>query len=791
VSGSVVSLARSPRTILPVSEHLPASASWRDFAQLVVALGGVSIGGGLALFGFDGAAAICFATATGVVLVPTLVSTAQALARRHPGVDLIAVLSMGGALALGEYLAGAILAVMMTGGLALERFAVLRARRELSALLARAPRIAHRKNEQGELDDVAIERVAIGEILVVKPGEVVPVDGVLVSERAVLDEAALTGESRPVDVAAGLPLRSGGNNAGGPFEMRVTAAAEDSTFAAIVRLVRDAEQAKAPFERLADRYALAFVLVTLVLSGLAWWVAGSPVRALAVLVVATPCPLLLAAPTAILAGVSRAARRGVLVKGGGPLEALARANILLLDKTGTVTRSRPEVAAVEVLADGLDADGVLAAAASLEQFSLHPYAPAIVAEARARGIAPSFPVDVEERVGTGIRGVVDGREVAVGRLAFVAPDRSRWPARVAAIETRTAVEGSAGVFVGRDGVVVGAVLLQDLIRPDAPRVLRELRRVGFARIYMVTGDRPDVADLVGDALGIDRVFAERAPDDKVEVVEAVRGDGVVAMVGDGINDAPALARADVGIAMGARGATAASQAADIVLTGDDLVGLVAGVHVARRTQRIARESVVVGMGLSFVAMGFAAAGLLAPVFGAIVQECIDVLVIGNALRALAPGRGERRMSAAAGESGRRLARQLDDEHRVLRPRVQEFADLAARLDTMPPDEARSALVRVRTLLERDLLPHELEEQRTVYPVLVEALDGEDPTGPLVRTHQEINRLTRLFGRLVDRLPDGGPRPDDLHDLRRVLFGLHAILMLHFSQEDELYSVLSA
>jgi soluble P-type ATPase len=343
------------------------------------------------------------------------------------------------------------------------------------------------------------------------------------------------------------------------------------------------------------------------------------------------------------------------------------------------------------------------------------------------------------------------------------------------------------VYVSVDGALVGALLLQDPIRPEAPRALRALRAEGIHHIHMVTGDHPDVAELVGDALGVDRVFAERTPEEKADVVRLVRTEGVTAMVGDGVNDAPALALADIGIAMGARGATAASEAADIVLTTDRFEGLLLATRIAKRTRRIALESVFAGMGLSILAMLWAAAGHIAPVAGAVLQEGIDVLVIVNALRALG-GRGP---AAPAKTETRGLAKGLASAHRALRPRVGELATLAARLDAMPPAEARRELERVRDMLEKELLPHEQEEQQTAYPILGEMLEAEDPTGPLVQTHHEIRRLTRLFGRLVAQLPPEGPRAEDLRDVRRALYGMHAILTLHFAQEEELYSLFEA
>ena len=755
-----------------------------QFALLAATLLGLISGATLYLLGISIPAQWILAATTLLVLLSTSISAGRDLLHHRIGVDLIAILAMAGALALRQYLTGAIIAVMLTGGGALERFAVARARRELSALLQRAPRIAHRKSGS-HIVDVAVDEVAVGDTLIVKPGEVIPADGVLRSEGATLDEAALTGESRPVQIARAMPVRSGGTNAGGPFDLQVTAPPSESTYAGIIRLVRAAEESKAPFVRLADRYALGFLLLTLALAAFAWAVEGSPMRALAVLVVATPCPLILAAPAAIIGGVSRAARSGIIVKGGGPLEALARASVLLLDKTGTVTTGRPQVLAVETFG-AIASDELVRLAASVEQLSVHPYAPAILLEARNRGLEPSFPAEIHEQMGKGIAGAVNGVRVAVGQLKFVAPQTAMTP-QLRSVELRTAVEGSSSVYVSVDDALAGVLLMQDPIRPEAPRALRSLRAAGIRYIHMVTGDHPDVAELVGDALGIDRVFAERAPEEKVDVVRLVRSEGVTAMVGDGINDAPALALADIGIAMGARGATAASEAADIVLTADRLEGLVLAIHIAHRTRRIALQSVFVGMGLSLAAMVAAAAGQIAPITGALLQEGIDVLVILNALRALTSGALTTPVPSAAKDLGQKLS----VAHGGLRPRVNELAALAARLDSLEPSAARVQLDGIRNMLEKELLPHEREEQRAAYPVVRNMLPGEDPTGPLIQTHHEIHRLARLFGRLVDQLPDEGTRQEDLRDLRRLLYGLHAVLSLHFAQEEELYSLLDA
>lgn len=743
---------------------------------------GLVAGGALWIAGRPDAAGAVWAAATLVVLAFAAASGARRLARRQAGVDVIAVAAMAGALALDERLAGAVIALMLSGGAALERCAAGRARRELTRLLERAPRRAHRRSTEG-LVDVPIGAVSLGDVLVVKPGEVVPTDGLLVSDAAVLDESAVTGESRPASIAAGATVRSGTTNVGAPLEMRATSSAAASTYAAIIRLVAEAEATKAPFVRMADRYATWLVAITALVACIAWLGSGDAHRALAVVVVATPCPLILAAPAAIVAGLSRAARRGVIVKGGAALEALAKTRVVLFDKTGTITTGRPRVAAVVPFGDR-SADEMLRFAGALEQVSVHPFAPAIVAEARGRRLPLAFPTDVREELGSGIAGRIDGVRVALGQIAWIAPAEAD-SERVAAVAMRTAIEGSSCVFVAVEGRLAGAIVLRDPIRAEAPRVVRALRQEGVIRVHMVTGDHPDVAELVGDAVGADRVFAERSPEEKVGAVAEARADGATVMVGDGVNDAPALALADVGVAMGARGATAASEAADVVLVTDRIEGLVTALRIAKRTRRIAVQSVAAGMALSFVAMALAAAGRLAPVEGALLQEAIDVGVILNALRALRDGPTSVVRVAGAADLRRRLHR----AHAALLPRVEALADLADRLDRMPPGEAAAEIERARVFLAEELVPHEQEEQRSAYPTVARLVPGEDPTGPLVRTHQEISRLVRLFGRLAAQLPRDVPQPVAIRDARRLLYGLHAILTLHFAQEDELYGML--
>jgi heavy metal translocating P-type ATPase len=751
---------------------------------LALSVVGIATGGAFRLAGSTHAADLAWSITTAVGLFPIVWEVVVGVARRQWGVDVIAVLAMGGALALGEYLAGAVIALMLATGRSLEEFADTRAHRELSALLERAPRTAHRY-AGGELRSIPIDDVGPGDRLLVKRGEVVPVDGILESDNAVLDESALTGESRPVECVRAERLRSGAVNAGESFDLRAVATAGESTYAGIVRLVEQAQREKAPFVRLADRYALVFVPVTLAIAGAAWAITGDAVRALAVLVVATPCPLILAAPIAIVAGISRAAKRGIIVKGGGSLEALARGTVLLFDKTGTLTAGAPELTDVELF-DDADPAEVLRLAASLDQVSPHVLAGAIVTAARRRDLPLTFPLEVREEGGSGIRGIVDGRTVALGKASWVAHG-SPLRDRAREVRRRTAMEGSSSVFVSIDERVVGALILDDPIRPDTPRVIRTLRRAGVKRVVMVTGDHADVAESVGIAIGVDRILSERDPADKVDAVRAEGEGGVTIMVGDGVNDAPALAAADVGVAMGARGSTASSEAADVVLAVDRLDRVAEAIRIARRSRGIALQSVLAGMGLSFGAMFLGAAGLLLPVAGALVQEAIDVAVIVNALRAL---RGDRTSAQAAGP-GSQVGERFRAEHREFAPELQRIRSVADRLDTFAPAQAREELERIRWFLLERLPRHEQEEEAAVYPVVARLMGGEDPMGSMERAHMEIEHLARVFGHLVADVPEDGPTREDLVDLRRVLYGLHAVLRLHFAQEEEAYSWLAS
>jgi heavy metal translocating P-type ATPase len=553
----------------------------------------------------------------------------------HLGVDTIALVAMVGSLALEQELAGVIVGLMFSGGAALEDMASMRARRELTALVQRAPKVAQRRVDN-HIEQVPVEQVQAGDVVLVRTGEVVPVDGALVSAEAVVDTSTLSGEPLPVTIARGMAVLSGTANAGSPFEVRADRAAAESAYAALVRLVQQAEAHRAPLVRMADRYAGFFLPFTLLAAGAAWALSGESIRALAVVVVATPCPLILAAPIALVSGLSRAAHAGVIVKGAGAIEALGLARTVLFDKTGTLTVGTPEVR--EILGcDGFERAELLRFAASVDQMSAHVLGEALVRAAVRAELKLGAATDVSEEPGQGIQGTVAGRRVAVGSRAFVRA--TGVPADEVASAALMTGEGSgeAHVLVGVDGHVGGVIVMADELRPDARQIVERLRAEGIRHVAMVSGDRRSAADRVGRDLGVDRVYAEQSPEQKLEVVQRLRADPnlrPVIMVGDGINDAPALALADLGIAMGAAGATVSSETADAVITVDRVDRVADAVHAGRRAVHIARQSVLAGMGLSIAAMVVAAFGYLPPVAGALFQEVIDLAVILNALRAL-------------------------------------------------------------------------------------------------------------------------------------------------------------
>ena len=604
---------------------------------MFIALGALAAGGAATLVGEGDLGSAIWGAATALLASELAFEVVRTiLGERHMGVDTIALVAMVGSLALGQELAGIVVGLMFSGGGALEEVASTHARRELTALVARAPKIAHLRVD-AEIRDVDVELVQAGDVALVRTGEVIPVDGVVISAEAVIDTSTLSGEPLPLTLTRGLQVLSGSANAGPPFEVRAERPATDSAYSALVRLVQQAQAQRAPFVRMADRYAGFFLPATLLLAGGAWAASGDAVRALAVVVVATPCPLILAAPIALVSGVSRAARAGVVVKGAGVVETLGEVRTILFDKTGTLTVGTPDVREI-MPCEGMQAGELLRLAASVDRLSGHVLGEALVLAAEQAGLTLGVPNDVQEEPGQGIAGTLEARRIAVGSRAFLR--------QVGVPESEVASAGLMGgrgsgearVLVAVDGHVSGVIVMADELRADARGIVERLRAEGVRHVAMVSGDRRSVAERIGAEVGVDRVYAEQSPEDKLEVVRRLREDTIlrpVMMVGDGVNDAPALALADLGVAMGAAGATVSSETADAVITVDRIDRVADAVHVGRRALHIAHQSVLAGMGMSIAAMGVAATGYLPPVAGALLQEAIDLAVILNALRALA------------------------------------------------------------------------------------------------------------------------------------------------------------
>ena len=592
----------------------------------VFVLIGLTLGVGFWAFDQTAALAVTAFVVIGVVIVVTAIDMLRDLVAGHWGLDVLAVIAMVATLAVEEYLAGLIIALMLTGGEALEAWAARRASRELDALLNRAPVFAQRIDpDTGVAEQIPVNEVAIGDELLVRSAEILPVDGTLLSEYAVIDESSVTGEPIPVTYVAGGSVLSGTMNGTSTFTMRADKAAADSQYATIVHLVTAAVESRAPLVRLADRYAVPFTLVSLLIAGVAWYVSGDPVRFAEVLVVATPCPLLIAAPVAFMGGMSSAAKINVIIKEGGTLEVLSKVRSVAFDKTGTLTQGKPDV--VEIRAASRSAEDTLRLAAAAEHHSVHVFAQPIIDVAGRDGLELPEIVSAEEVATHGVEATLgDGSRVRVGKPAFI--EEATGPLQ------RTALgPGETAVYVSVDDALAGTIVLSDPVRPHAADTVVRLREAGVSQIVMVTGDVAPTAESIAREVGISTVHAETTPQAKVDIVRSLEPRPVL-MVGDGINDAPVLAVADVGIAMAGRGATAASESASAVVTSDDLARVADVMQVSRRTVSIALQSIWMGIIISVALMLVAAFGYLPAVAGALLQEVVDLVAILSALRAL-------------------------------------------------------------------------------------------------------------------------------------------------------------
>ncbi len=582
-----------------------------------------------------------------IIILVTAIDMIRDVLRGNFGLDILAVVAMISSLLVGEYVAATIIALMLTGGEALEDYAASRAQRELTALVDRAPDTAHRITSESTVDaehsidsagpdqtgqehaglgleDVPVTEVKVGDTLMVRPSEVVPVDAQLLDEHALVDEASLTGEPLPVTKTRGERLMSGSVNGHTAIRIRASATAEDSQYQRIVQLVREAEQQQAPTVRVADRFAVPFTIVSLIVAGIAWSLSGDPVRFAEVLVLATPCPLLIGAPVSFMGGMSRASRLGVIVKGGATLEALSRAKSAAFDKTGTVTFGRPRIDRI-IPADGIDEARLLQLTATAEQFSSHVLADGIIEAAEERGLAMLDAHDASEIATNGVSAIVDGQNVRVGKKTFIEEI-------VGEVAQPDLHASQTAVYISVDARLGGIILMADEVREETVGTITALKGLGVSDIALLTGDNQATADSVGQHIGISSIAGNLLPEDKVRRITQMRQPAL--MVGDGINDAPVLAAAGVGVAMGARGASAASESADAVITREDISLVARAVDVGKWTYQVAITAILIGIALSLGLMGFAAFGFIPATIGALLQEVVDLACILYALRAL-------------------------------------------------------------------------------------------------------------------------------------------------------------
>jgi heavy metal translocating P-type ATPase len=598
---------------------------FKDYKELAFVIVAIVVGLVLDLVGQDKYAHLVLGVSALIATIPLIKDMVETLRGGEYGIDLLAATAIITSVVLHEYWAGMVIVLMLTGGEALEDYAEARAKTELSSLLKRKPKKAHLIKGTKTLD-VNVREVQAGDKLVILPGEVVPVDCVIIEGSSSFDESSLTGESLPVDKAQNDEALSGSVNIEGAITVRALRTAADSQYEQIIKLVRSAASSQAPFVRLADRYSVPFTVVAFLIAGGAWIISGHAIRFLEVLVVATPCPLLLGAPIALISGMSRAAKHGIIVKTGSALERLAEVETIAFDKTGTLTQGVPTVA--DVITFGkFNKNDVLGYAAALEQSSAHILARSIVTEAADKGIKLQKAKQVKELAGFGLSGRLQGKSITIGRFSLLEDEAIRLPK-----EFKKGSIKQTAAYIAIGGELAGIITFIDEIRPEAKDMLSRLRKAGIKHTLMITGDNAATAQEIAKKLGIEDVKAEALPADKIHAIEGVKHHPV-AFVGDGVNDAPVLTASDVGIALGARGSTAASESADVVIMLDDVSKVASSVEIAKRTFFIARQSILAGIIMSLGLMVIFSTGKFKPVYGAAIQELVDVTVIINALRA--------------------------------------------------------------------------------------------------------------------------------------------------------------
>lgn len=573
--------------------------------------------------------------------IPIIFWTIRDIIHRRFATDIIAMLAIITAILSNEALPGVVIVIMQSGGKALEDYAFRKVTASLDALLANSPRQAHRK-KNNMIEEIDVNSIKIGDVLVVRPGDLIPIDGHLIIGnnnativRSVVDESALTGEPIPKTKKAGDLLFSGTVNVGDAFEMIADKLSEESQYSKIVTMVRKAQEEKAPIQRIADRYAIWFTPITIFISFFGFLITGKVETILSVLVVASPCSLIFATPIAIIGGINKCAKLGIIIKSGLSLEKVGKAESIVFDKTGTITFGSPTIETIISLYNTVNSDDILLKAGCVEQLSSHPTAKVITKKAQEKYGELTIPDNFHEIPGIGVEGFLNGEHIVIGSQSILENIFEKQELKnILNLKKNNQFKGKMLAFVNIDDRPVGIIVFGDIIRTGVKSMIDNFKSIGVKEIMILSGDSYENSQIIAQEIGVNSFEANLLPEDKLNSIKKLkkRYKNVI-MIGDGINDAPALAVATVGIAMGAHGTAISAEAADIVLLVDDVTKVVDTLNISKRTIHIAKQSIYVGLGASFIFMLIASFGFIPPTVGAIIQELMDVAVIINALRA--------------------------------------------------------------------------------------------------------------------------------------------------------------
>ena len=561
---------------------------------------------------------------------PIVLGAVKAILSKNFNVDFLASIAIIASIIVKEYIAAAIVVVMLTGGEMLEKYGSGKATTAIEKLITSVPKKARVRRNGGEIE-ISIEEVCLGDIVIVKPGEKIPVDGVVIGGTASVNQATITGESIPVEKAKGDEVFSNTIVELGALEIKVTKIGEDTTFAHVIKLVKEAQARKAPIERVADRYARWFTPVILALAGAAYFVTRDALRVISILVIACPCALTIATPTAVIASIGNAAKKGILIRGGTVLEKAAEVDMVVIDKTGTLTTGDPEVVTIKGVNERTEREVIFLAAVA-ERYSEHPLAKAVLKRANALGIEVADPTEFRVIPGHGVVAKHNSHEIIVGNRRLLEDNGIKIDKATKDYLRALEEDGKTVLLIAEDQELAGIIGVADTLRGNIPQAIEKMREVGIKKIVMLTGDTSQIAQSIAKQAGVDEVKAGLLPEDKVTYVEKFRVTHTVAMVGDGINDAPALASADIGIAMGAAGTDIAIETAGIVLTTDEIGKVPEAIGLSKRTLHVIKQNILFALVVNILGIALSTMGIVSPILAATVHESNALLVVLNSVR---------------------------------------------------------------------------------------------------------------------------------------------------------------